>query len=239
MTVQLAQQILFDKFQREPFHNLYLLNDVQPTTKKYGGTCSDKTLSYLEAAKSAGLDAHLHSARIGGKEIHRLVRLEIDNQRYFADIGNGWPSIYLFPASTPIEYECFGMAYRTQISDGVITVYHRKNGVEKQQMEIDITEKSDTEIRQSIANRFSANITYPFSNQLRFSMIVGQRFLFIRDTRLEIYSDAGYEEISSLNKSDINTDIMTYFRYDISPLESFIVNKKSAHKQRIALSHDQ
>lgn len=236
MTVQLAQQILLDKFQREPFHNFYLLNDVQPTTGVYGGTCSDKTLSYLEAAKSAGLDAHLHSARIGGKEIHRLVRLEIDNQRYFADIGNGWPSIHLFPANTPIEYECYGMAYRTRVEEGVITVYHRKNGIEKQQMEIDIEEKPDAEIRQSIANRFSANITYPFSNQLRFSMISGRRFLFIRDTLLEIYSDAGYEEISSLTKIDIKTLIMKYFKYDISPLESFIVKNSSSHKQHIALS---
>ena len=70
MTVRLAQQILLEKFQREPFHNFYLINDIQPTTGVYGGTCSDKTLSYLEAVKTAGLDAHLHSARIGGKEIH-------------------------------------------------------------------------------------------------------------------------------------------------------------------------
>lgn len=226
MTVRLAQQILLDKFQQEPFHNFYLLNGIQPTTLLYGGTCSDKTLSYLEAVKAAGLDAHLHSARIGGNEIHRLVRLEIDNQRYFADIGNGWPSIHLFPVDTPIEYECYGMTYRTKIKDGVITVYHKKNGVEKQQMEIDIAEKSDAEIRQRIANRFSTNIIYPFSNQLRFSMVVGQRFLFIRDTQLEIYSSDGYEEVSSITKSDIKTEIMKYFNYDISPLESFILNKK-------------
>jgi arylamine N-acetyltransferase len=226
MTVKLAQQILLDKFQREPFHNFYLLNDIKPTTVLYGGTCSDKTLSYLEAVQAAGLDAYLHSARIGGKEIHRLVRLEIDNQRYFADIGNGWPSIHLFPVDTPIEYNCYGMTYRTKIKDGVITVYHKKNGVEKQQMEIDILEKSDAEVRQRIADRFSANINYPFSNQLRFSMIVGQRFLFIRDTQLEIYSSDGYEEVNNITKSDIKTVIMKYFNYDISPLESFFINKK-------------
>lgn len=238
MTVQLAQQILFDKFQREPFHNFYLLNNVHPITRTFGGTCSDKTLSYLEAAKTAGLDAHLHSARIGGKEIHRLVRLEIDNQRYFADIGNGWPSIHLFPANTPIEYECYGMAYRTQIEDGVITVYHKKNGVEKQQMEIDIAEKLDAEIRQSILNRFSSNITYPFSNQLRFSMIVDQRFLFIRGTQLEIYSSDDYEEVPSVTRSDIKAVIMKYFRYDISPIESLILNKKLEYKQQVVLSCD-
>ncbi|PSW19069.1 hypothetical protein C9I94_24165 [Photobacterium swingsii] len=228
MTVQLAQKILLDKFKQEPFHNLYLLNNVQPSTTAYGGTCSDKTLSYLEAAKVAGFDAHLHSARIGGQDIHRLVRLEIGNQRYFADIGNGWPSIQLFPAATPIVYECYGMRYRTEIENGVITIYHLKRGVEKQQMEIDIAAKPEAEIRQGIANRFSTNITYPFSNQLRFSMIVGQRFLFIRGTQLEIYSSSGYEEVPNISISDLQNVVMEYFGYDIKLLESHVGYRKHA-----------
>lgn len=227
MTVHLAQQILLEKFKTEPFHNLYLLNNVEPTTTVYGGTCSDKTLSYLEAAKAAGLDAHLHSARIDGQEIHRLVRLEIGNQRFFADIGNGWPSIQLFPAATPIVYESFGMRYRTEIADSVITVYHLKRGVEKQQMEIDIEEKSEEKIRQGIANRFCSNITYPFSNQLRFSLIVNQRFLFIRSCRLEIYSKASYEEVPCISISDLQNVIMEYFGYDINSLMSQLGYKYS------------
>lgn len=221
MTINLAQQILLNKFKKEPFHNLYLLNNVQPITTVYGGTCSDKAISYLAAAKAVGLEAYLHSARIGGQDIHRLVRLEIDNQRYFADIGNGWPSIQLFPASHPIVYECYGMRFRTSIENGVITVYHRKRGVEKQQMKIDITEKPETEIYQSIAKRFSANINYPFSNKLRFSMVVGERFLFIRDTKIEIYSCSGYEEVLNISISNLQNVIGEYFGYDIKPLEYY------------------
>jgi arylamine N-acetyltransferase len=215
MTVNLAQQILLGKFKKEPFHNLYLLNNAQPITTAYGGTCSDKTLSYLAAVKAVGLEAYLHSARIGGQDIHRLVRLEIDNQRYFADIGNGWPSIQLVPAAHPITYECYGMRFRTTIVNGVITVHHCKRGVEKQQMEIDITAKPEAEIYQSIAKRFSSNITYPFSNQLRFSMVVGERFLFIRDTQLEIYSSSCYEEIPNISMSNLQVIIDEYFSYDI------------------------
>lgn len=220
MTVHLAQQILLDKFIQEPFHNLYLLNNVHPVTMAYGGTCSDKALSYLAATKAAGLDAYLHSARIGGKDIHRLVRLEINNQRYFADIGNGWPSIQLIPAATPILYECYGMRFRTTIENGVITVYHRKRNVEKKQMEIDIAAKSETKIYHSIENRFSANIIYPFSSQLRFSMVVGKRFLFIRDTQLEVYSNSGYEEVLNISMHNLKDVIEEYFGYDIKPLES-------------------
>ena len=108
MSIYLAEKILLEKFQQEPFHNFYLLNNIQPTTTKFGGTCSDKALSYLKSVKTAGLKAYLHTARIGGEEIHRLVRLEINNQRYFADVGNGWPSIQLYPAFKPVLYECYG-----------------------------------------------------------------------------------------------------------------------------------
>ncbi|WP_201540858.1 hypothetical protein [Psychrobacter sp. 1044] len=225
MTVHLAQQILLDKFKQEPFHNLYLLNNVHPATMAYGGTCSDKALSYLDATKAVGLDAYLHSARIGGKDIHRLVRLEIGNQRYFADIGNGWPSIQLIPAATPILYECYGMRFRTTIENDVITVYHRKRNVEKKQMEIDIAAKSETEIYHSIENRFSADIIYPFSSQLRFSMVVGKRFLFIRDTQLEIYSNSGYEEVLNISMNNLQDVIEEYFGYDIKPLESQFSNR--------------
>ena len=225
MTVHLAQQILLAKFKQEPFHNLYLLNNVHPATMAYGGTCSDKALSYLDATKAAGLDAYLHSARIGGQDIHRLVRLEINNQRYFADIGNGWPSIQLIPAATPILYECYGMRFRTTIENDVITVYHRKRNVEKKQMEIDIAAKSETEIYHSIENRFSADIIYPFSSQLRFSMVVGKRFLFIRDTQLEIYSNSGYEEMLNISMNNLQDVIEEYFGYDIKPLESQFSNR--------------
>jgi len=218
MSIQLAEYILLKKFKREPFHNLFLLNNIHPKTTAYGGTCSDKTLSYLAEVKAAGFEAYLHSACIGGEDIHRLVRLEIEGGRYFADIGNGWPSIQLFSADTPVTYECYGMRYRTVIENGVITVYHLKRGIEKIQMEIDIAVKPESMIYKSIKDRFSSNITYPFSNELRFSMVVGDRFLFVRDTQLEIYSHDGYEEISNIHMKNLESTIVNHFDYDIRPI---------------------
>jgi len=218
MNTQLAEYILLEKFKSEPFHNLFLLNNICPKTTAYGGTCSDKTLSYLAEVKAAGFEAYLHSACIGGEDIHRLVRLEIGGRRYFADIGNGWPSIQLFSADTPVTYGCYGMRYRTTIDNGVITVYHLKRGIEKIQMKIDIAPKSESIIYQSIEGRFSSNRTYPFGSELRFSMVVGDRFLFVRGTRLEIYSHYGYEEISNINMKDLKSVIVKYFDYDITPI---------------------
>ena len=214
MSVRLAQKILLDKFQQEPFHNLYLLNNIKPVETRYGGTCSDKTLSYLAAARAAGLDVQLHSARISGQEIHRLVRLEIDNERYFADVGNGWPSIKLFPASKPVNYECYGMCYRTEIKDQVMKVFHTKHGLEKQQMELDLEEKLESVMLQDISQRFNRNILYPFQKHLRFSMVVDDSFLFIRNNCLEVYaSGRSYSEISV--KGSLEDFILKHFKYDI------------------------
>ena len=86
-------------------------------------------------------------------------------------------------------------------------------------MEIDIKEKSEKTIQKSIARRFSSGVVYPFSNQLRFSMVVDQRFLFIRKTTLEIYSNNYYEEVPHINITDLKKIIMTYFKYDAVSLK--------------------
>lgn len=217
MSVALAERILRSKFEKEPFHNLYILNSIQPITNDYGGTCSDKALSYLTATQEAGFNTHLHSARIGGQEIHRLVRLEIDGRRYFADVGNGWPSLKLYPADEAIYYKYFGMSFRTEVTNGTLVVYHNKCGDEKLQMEIDIDCKSEVILRQRIAERFTSNIIYPFRDELRFSMVVGERFLFIRDTQLEIYSSDSCEIVVGINMDNHYNMIDRYFGYDIRP----------------------
>lgn len=111
------------------------------------------------------------------------------------------------------------MRFRTTIENNVLKVFHFNRGVEKLQMEIDIKEKSEKVIQKNIAKRFSSDIVYPFSNQLRFSMVVGQRFLFIRNTTLKIYGNNYYEEIPHINITNLRKVIMTYFNYDIAILE--------------------
>jgi len=219
MSILLAEKILLDKFKLEPFHNLYLLNNIEPKNFYNGGTCSDKTLSYLSGARKNNLEAYLHTARIGGLNIHRLIRLEINNQRYFADVGNGWPSIQLYPAFKNVNYKAYGMVFRTEINDDVITVYHTKCGIEKKQMEIYIKKQSEQEIYTDISNRYSGSIVYPFSKNLRFSMIVGQRFMFIRGNTLEIYNTNKYQEIPNININRLKDVIFENFNYDI---EQFI-----------------
>lgn len=218
MSIQLAEDLLLQKFQQEPFHNLYLLQGVEPTTLVHGGTCSDKTLSYLSSAREAGLDAHLHSARIGGEEIHRLARLELGGRRFFADVGNGWPSIKLYSADTPTHYSSFGMEFRSEVDAGVIRIFHRKRSVEKLQMEIDTQPVPEEEMGLRIKRRFSSGITYPFQEELRFSMVVGERFLFLRHTQLEIYEDHRNHILTGISQENLPYITRTYFHYDLQPL---------------------
>lgn len=214
LTVQDAEALMLEHYCKEPFHNLHLLFNNGKTLDIPGGTCSDKTLSFLKEARAMGFNAHLHSAYIGGQEIHRLVRMHIDGRIYFADIGNGWPAIKLFPADEPISYQCFGMGYRSEIQQGRISIFHEKQGRESLQLEIEPIPKPEKDILADIKARYSSGITYPFSNSVRFSLIKDGQFLFLRGNRLEIHNNhkpalflTFKEEICSVLKDHFDIEI--------------------------------
>ena len=60
-SVKAVEALMLEKFKGEPFHNLHLLYGKQLKFPNQGGTCSDKSLSFVRAAKYAGFDASLHS----------------------------------------------------------------------------------------------------------------------------------------------------------------------------------
>jgi uncharacterized protein YfiM (DUF2279 family) len=86
--VQRLEALMLEKFRNEPFHNLRLMYGPKIAAAVPGGTCSDKTQSFIAAATEAGFDVSLHSGFIDGREIHRLARVRIDGRICFADIGN-------------------------------------------------------------------------------------------------------------------------------------------------------
>lgn len=218
MARKTVEALMLEKYKTEPFHNLYLLYGIKPPSLSFGGTCSDKTLSFLAALKQAGFDAFLHSGFIDGKEIHRLVRVSLDKKIFFADIGNGWPALRLYPLDQEVLFHFFGMEFRTKIEGKYITIFHKRNGKEFRQLEIDTHGKSEIEIQADIDARFDSGIVYPFSKSLRFSLVVENRFLFLRGERLEIYSDDGCEVVVGFEENQVPSLIMEYFRYDIASL---------------------
>jgi arylamine N-acetyltransferase len=213
--VSAVEALMLEHFRTEPFHNLNLIYGKQLQSAVPGGTCSDKTLSFVAAAKNAGFEVTLHSGFIGGREIHRLAGVRIDDRLFFADVGNGWPALKLYPADCEVSYQCFGMGFRTEVADERVTVHHEKRGKESLQLEIDVHGRPESDIKADIEGRFSSGLVYPFSNSLRFSLIVGSRFLFLRGDRLEIHSDTGFECLEGIGDAWVLRVLHEYFGYDV------------------------
>lgn len=231
------EALLLKKFQEEPFHNFYLLYGKQPQSAQFGGTCSDKTMSFIAALKFKGFDASLHTGFIGGKEIHRLARVMIKNKVYFADVGNGWPSLKLYPADEEICFSCFGMDFRTEISDKIV-VYHTREKIdsftcnnskiikpvrkESLQLEINPSPRAEEEIKRMIEQRYDRKNAYPFNDSRRFSLVVDGKFLFLRGDQLEVYSSEGLEIVDGITEERVPEILKEYFRYDLVPLYNYL-----------------
>lgn len=215
-TIKGAEELILKHFCNEPFHNLNLLYRPKTFSNIPGGTCSDKTLNFITDSKNAGFNTALHTGFINGQEIHRLVRINMDNRIFFADVGNGWPALQLIPADTEIEYSCFGMSFRTEILSNRIRVFHEKRGKEVLQLEIDPIPRPEKHILADINARYSSGIIYPFSNSIRFSLVVKDTFLFLRGSQLEIYGKHGFEALDGIENTAIPSIIRKYFGFDVS-----------------------
>jgi arylamine N-acetyltransferase len=209
-----VEALMLHQFRTEPFHNLHMLPQLALPLPMLGGTCSDKALSFQAAVTKLGVPAFLHSAFIGGQEIHRLVRVEIDGRAYFADVGNGWPSIHLYPSDREISYRCFGMRFRTSLHNERLSVFNHRGGVERHQQDIPLVGRSEREILDDIEHRFVRGITYPFSDGIRFSQVVDDAFLFLRDDRLEIHREGSPPTvIDGLPPDRLEQTLREHFHY--------------------------
>ena len=226
--VSAVEALILEQFRTEPFHNLHLIHGQWLQALWPGGTCSDKTLSFVAAGKREGFDVFLHSGYIGGREIHRLARVQIAGRRFFADVGNGWPALKLYPADRETVYHCFGMRFRTEITGRRVNVFLEKKGKESLQLEIDVRGRPESEIRADIEKRFRSGFVYPFSHSLRFSQVVGSRFLFLRGDQLEIYSNSGFECLEGIDDARLPTVLSQYFGYDVQP---FLRGDRIGHRE--------
>lgn len=219
ISVSAVEALLLHQFETEPFHNLRLIYGEAIARGALGGTCSDKTLSFICAAKQAGITATLHSGFINGQDIHRLARVNVAGRTYFADVGNGWPALKLYPADCEVAFRCFGMGFRTEISGDHLHVFHERKGREYLQLTIPIKGKPESEIQADIKRRFDSGIVYPFREGLRFSLVVGEHFMFLRDNGLEIYSDHSFQEkVVDIQPENAASVIAHYFSHSIGPM---------------------
>lgn len=186
--IQKIEKMLLDEFRQVPFHNLYYLGYSSPVEGRLGGTCSDKVVSFKNKLALEGMKSSLHSAFIQGKETHRLLVIDIEGVNYFADVGNGWPSIKLFPASSEITYTAFGITFKSKLRGGFLDVYQVKGADEYLSLVIPLQLKDERQIWDDIEKRFDGRVDYPFSNGLRFAQVIGDDFVFLKNDRLRIFN---------------------------------------------------
>lgn len=138
---------------------------------------------------------------------------------YFADVGNGWPALKLYPAEREVAFRCFGIGFRTEVAGTLLSVFCERHGRESLQLEVDVRAKPEDSIRAAIERRFTSGIVYPFSKDVRFSRLVQNRFIFLRGERLEMYGEDAYEEVNGIRREDLPRVLLKYFGYDLRGVE--------------------
>lgn len=212
-----VESLLLREFQTVPFHNLFMLNDKKIVASDLGGTCSDKVLHFKKVLSDNGISSKLHSAIINGFECHRMLTVELDNQKYFIDVGSGWASTKLFPAFKPIEYSVYGMTFKTELSNDNLLLFHKTKGEFKLMTTIPLTSKDEEIILLDIENRFDNKSIYPFQSSLRFSKVIGNEFYFLKGNRLRIYSESNIVE-KTLSLNEIYNLITRKFNFNLKDL---------------------
>lgn len=218
-TINKIELLLQHEFERIPFHNLFMLNKKIVIGSPLGGTCSDRVLHFKKVLIENGIPSTLHSAFINNVECHRMLTVELDNLKYFIDVGSGWPSIKLFPAFRPIMYDAYGMTFKTHITNTSVLLFHRTDKEFKLMTTIPFETKTEEEILQDINHRYDSNNIYPFQNSLRFSKVIDNKFLFLRGNCLRIYeTDSPTIEIM-LDKNAIYEHLTKTFLFDLQDLK--------------------
>lgn len=216
------EMLIKKTFEEVPFHNLYLLNGFIEQENKRGGTCSDKVLQFQKVLTENGITSCLHSSFINGIECHRLLRIHIADKNYFADIGSGWPSIYLFPADEVLEYDAYGISFKTVIKKQQILLFRKSQNTYRQMVNIPFFEKPKEAIMKDIKSRFENISIYPFRRSLRFSQVVNDVFYFLRGTDLYIYKTGCPPEIQyDINPITIKRFITETCRFEIGQMKTY------------------
>ncbi|SFV52696.1 hypothetical protein MNB_SV-12-32 [hydrothermal vent metagenome] len=63
-----VEKLILEYLKARPFHNLFMLHDIQITGSKIGGTCSEMTIEFKEILLKNGFDAKLHCSLVDGVE---------------------------------------------------------------------------------------------------------------------------------------------------------------------------
>ena len=218
------ETLLLEEFRTVPFHNIFMLNNLQIVGSSLGGTCSDKVLHFKKVLKKNGIESKLHSAFINDKECHRMLVVEINEKKYFIDPGSGWINPKLYPDFKNVEYDLFGMSYKTELTTKNLFLYHKSSNDYKLTVRIPLKSKPENDILLDIENRYQNKDQYPFKNNFRFTKLIDDAFYFIKGDQLRVYRDSGVKE-EILEREEIKNLIQNKFNFNLKPYKNWFPTK--------------
>jgi len=171
-----------------PFHNLFFLHELREVeASHYGGTCSDRSIHFKqlleEEFKHTSIDIKLHRAYIQKKKTHTILRIKINKQIYFCDVGMGFPITKLLPSHKNIEFNSYNIKFKSITTTDKITVYIDEGDGEKELMQIDKKEQPQEEVEKEILERWENKEKLPFNYKLRYFFIYNDKYHQIKNDK--------------------------------------------------------
>ncbi|TGO03359.1 hypothetical protein PN36_08185, partial [Candidatus Thiomargarita nelsonii] len=185
------------------FHNLYLLagyaapltaqDSLNSILANQGGPCHVQTVGFLSLLRGLGFHAHLVAATINAPNDHLVIRVDLANQSYLCDVGNGHPYRRPFPLDKADEQAWMGWRFRTQPENGQLCL-QRWLRRWKTVYWADLSPCHFDDFADSLAHHHTQKGYGPFLQHLRAVRIFPYGLLSIRNGVYERYSMIGKVE---------------------------------------------
>ncbi len=190
------------------FHNIYPLAGyagyAAPLTAKdslnsilanQGGLCHVQTVGFLSLLRGLGFHAHLVAATINAPGDHLVIRVDIGNQSYLCDVGNGHPYRRPFPLDKADEQAWMGWRFRTKPEEGKLCLQRWLGKTQRERWKTvywaDCTPRHFDDFTESLRHHHTQTGYGPFLQQLRAVRIFPHGLISIRNGLYKRYSMVG------------------------------------------------
>jgi len=168
-----------------PFHSVFLVYGLPIENSRLGGTCTDRAIFFFDFVKDKypeSLNFRLHRALIKGNETHTVILVTIGNQTYLIDIGANWPVMKLIPCFKEFKFNTFGINFNSKLDGSLLKVFmKRPEDPEFQEfLTVDMAPQSTKYVSKKISQRFDPDNQLPFANGLRYAVVHGDTFYFLK-----------------------------------------------------------
>jgi len=218
------------------FHNLYLLagytgyaapltaqDSLNSLLANQGGPCHVQTVGFLSLLRGLGFHAHLVAATINAPADHLVIRVDIANQSYLCDVGNGHPYRRPFPLDREDEQAWMGWRFRTQQEQGQLCLQRwlgkTQQGRWKTVYWADCTPRHFDYFTESLRHHHTQSGYGPFLQHLRAVRIFPHGLLSIRNGLYERYSLIGRRERSIRTAAAAKRLLQTQFGLTQAPID--------------------